>query len=117
MGRRTYASLVHRQALNQALLYAAGAPIKARHSPRIYVRALRSALRMSQAALSRRSGVEKAHIARLESGRVDAREETLRRLFDAMFCDLVIVPRARKRPGDALADQRLGRPDYLPIWD
>ena len=117
MGRRTKVSIIHERILNQAMLYARRAPDPARHDPRVYVRALRSALRMSQAQLARRSGVDQAHIARLEAGTLDMQLTTLRRLFDAMFCDLVVVPRARKRPSDAFAERRLERPDYLPAWD
>jgi DNA-binding transcriptional regulator YiaG len=117
MGKSSRVSLVHRQALNQAMLYANTAQTKARHEPRVYLRALRSRLRMSQAQLARRSGIEQRHISRFETGKSDLRLNTLRRLFDAMFCDLLIVPRPRKRPGDALADHQLGRSSYLPIWD
>ena len=61
--------------------------------------------------------MSQAHIARLESGALDVRLSTLRRLFDGMLCDLLIVPRPRKRPSDAFAERRLEKPDYLPAWD
>ena len=72
---------------------------------------------MSQAQLSRRCGVPQPHIAILESGKIDARLSTLRRLFDAMFCDLLIVPRPRKRPSDVLAERELERPALRGAWD
>jgi transcriptional regulator with XRE-family HTH domain len=72
---------------------------------------------MSQTSLAHRSGVPQAHIARPESGKLDARLSTLRRLFDAMFCDLLVVPRPRKRPSDALAEQELERPRLRTPWD
>lgn len=82
------------------------------------MRALRSALRMSQAQLSRRCGVPQAHIARLEAGSVDVQLATLRRLFDAMFCDLLILPLPRQRPGDALAERELEKPaGRRRAWD
>ena len=99
------------------MLYSGRAPHQARHEPRVYLRALRSALRMSQAQLSRRSGVPRPHIVSLEAGTADLRVGTLRRLFDAMFCDLMIVPRPRKRPSDAFAERRSEKPPYLPAWD
>jgi helix-turn-helix protein len=117
MGRRTKVSIVHQRALNQAMLFAGRAPKQARHDARIYLRALRSALRMSQAQLSRRSGVPQPHISSLEAGAVELKLNTLRRLFDAMFCGLIVVPRPRKRPSDAFAERRLETPDYLPTWD
>ena len=99
------------------MLYAGRAPAQAGLGVAVYVRALRSALRMSQAQLSRRSGVPQPHIVALEARQIDPRLRTLRRLFDAMFCDLIVVPRPRKRPGDAFAERRLEKPDYLPAWD
>jgi transcriptional regulator with XRE-family HTH domain len=117
MGRRTRVSLVHRRALNQALLYTGRSPEQARLVPAVYLRALRSALRMSQAQLARRSGVAQHHIALVESRAVDPRLGTLRRLFDALYCDLLVLPRARKRPSDALAEREVERPSWLGPWD
>jgi DNA-binding XRE family transcriptional regulator len=117
MGRRTLVSLVRRQALNQALLAAGRVPVRAVLEPAECVRALRSALKMSQAQLSRRSGIAQPHIVLVESGKVGLQVETMRRLLDAMFCDLLILPRARKRPGDAIAERRVERPDWRGIWD
>lgn len=110
-------SLVRRQALNQALLAAGRVPVRAVLEPAECVRALRSALKMSQAQLSRRSGIAQPHIVLVESGKVGLQVETMRRLLDAMFCDLLILPRARKRPGDAIAERRVERPDWRGIWD
>lgn len=72
---------------------------------------------MSQAQLARRSGVAQAHIARLEVGAIDPKLATMQRLFDAMFCDLLILPRPRKRPGDALAEQELEKQDGHRAWE
>ncbi|MBI4678845.1 MAG: helix-turn-helix domain-containing protein, partial [Elusimicrobia bacterium] len=77
-------------------------PSAAQAPPAVLVRALRSALRMSQAQLARRCAVPQPHIARLEAGKCGVQMDTLRRIFDAMFCDLLILPLARKRPSDAL---------------
>lgn len=109
MGRITQIPLPHRQALNATLVFSSKAPEKARRSPATYMRALRVELRMSQATLARRAGMTQAQIDRLEKGRADARLETWRRVFAAMFCDLLVIPFARKRPGDAVAEQRLAR--------
>lgn len=109
MGRFTQIPLPHRQALNATLVFTSRAPEKARLDPATYMRALRVELRMTQAALARRAGMTQAQIDRLEKGRVDAQLGTWRRIFEAMFCDLIVVPRARKRPGDAVAEQRLTR--------
>jgi DNA-binding XRE family transcriptional regulator len=114
MGRFTQVPLPHRQALNATFVFTSKAPAKARRDPATYMRALRVELRMTQAALAKRAGMTQAQIDRLEKGRVDAQLGTWRRVFDAMFCDLLVVPRARKRPGDAVAEQRLARPFSRP---
>jgi transcriptional regulator with XRE-family HTH domain len=117
MGKRTEASIIQRRALNQGLIYASHVPAQVIANPAVFVRALRSALHMTQAQLARRSGVTQAHIAQLETGAIDLRIDTVRRLFDAMFCDLMILPRARKRPGDALAERKLEGRFRRRIWD
>ena len=109
MGRFTQIPLPHRQALNATFIFTSRAPEKARRDPAMYMRALRAELRMSQAALARRAGMTQAQIVRLEKGGADARLGTWRRVFEAMFCELLVVPLARKRPGDAVAEQRLAR--------
>ncbi len=111
-------SIVHRRILNQAIIHAARVPRRLLVDPRIFVRGLRSALRMSQAELAKRCGVPQAHIARLEAGSIDVQCSTLRRILDAMFCDLLVLPLPRKRPGDALAEQQLKQGSFARrIWD
>ena len=119
MGRFTQIPLPQRQALNATLVFSSHAPEKARRGPEMYLRALRTELRMSQAVLARRAGMTQAQIDRLEKGRADARLGTWRRVYAALFCELLIVPRALKRPSDALAEERLlhywyGRPWRRP---
>ncbi|MFA6003895.1 MAG: helix-turn-helix domain-containing protein [Elusimicrobiota bacterium] len=116
MGRRTRVSIIHQRGLNQAIIYAGRVPRQALLEPRILVRALRSALRMSQAVLAGRSGVPQAHIARLETGQIDIQLSTLQRLLRAMFCGLMVLPLPRKRPGDALAEQQLKNPFRSVVW-
>jgi DNA-binding XRE family transcriptional regulator len=123
MGKPTLVPLPHRQALNKALVFLKDAPAAVRQPPHVYVRALRVALRMSQADLGRRAGLAQSHVAAIESGRTDVGVATLRRLFDAMFCDLLVVPRARQRPSEALAERELEnerkpppRRGRRPLW-
>jgi predicted DNA-binding mobile mystery protein A len=65
--------------------------------PKGWIKALREALAMSQADLSRRMSVSQASVAAMErsesSGKIQL--DTLRRVADAMECDLVyaLVPR------------------------
>ena len=115
----TYVPIRNRRALNQALIFARRLPLIAGAPAAAHARALRSALRMSQAQLARRSGVPQAHIARLEAGAVDVRLSTLARLFDAMFCDLIVLPRARLTPSEAIARRRAEQANrrYGRLWD
>ncbi|MBI4675959.1 MAG: helix-turn-helix transcriptional regulator [Elusimicrobia bacterium] len=71
---------------------------------------------MSQTQLARRCGIPRSHLARLEAGKVDFQLATLKRVLDAMFCDLVILPSARKRPSDALAERDLEKPFSRNPW-
>lgn len=105
MGRQTYVALPDRQALNKTLLFAKDAPTAAGQPARVYVRALRAALRMTQAQLARRAGVAKSHVALIEAGAANVGVETLRKVFDAMFCDLLVIPKARKKTTQALAER------------
>jgi len=117
MGITTRVAIIHQRALNQAMLYAGRIPARAFLEPPILLRALRSALRMSQAQLARRAGLPQAHIARLEAGTIDLHLGTLRKLLDAMFCDLLILPLPRKRPSDVLAERRIERHAWQRDWD
>jgi transcriptional regulator with XRE-family HTH domain len=109
MGKQTILPLPHRQALNKTLVFTKGAPAAAQHPPHVYLRAVRATLRMTQEQLARRAGVAKSHVVLVESGKANVGIDTLRKLFDAMFCDLLVVPRARKSPTQALAEQEVER--------
>jgi transcriptional regulator with XRE-family HTH domain len=51
---------------------------------------------MTQAELASRAKITQPHLASIESGKTDPQISTLRRIFDAMSCDLVLEPRPRK---------------------
>jgi transcriptional regulator with XRE-family HTH domain len=107
--------LPHRQATNKTLLFTKGAPLAAAQPPHVYLRAIRATLQMTQEQLARRAGTTKSLVAQVESGKTNVGVDTLRKLFDAMFCDLLVVPKARKKPTQALAERELEHP-YRP-WD
>jgi transcriptional regulator with XRE-family HTH domain len=69
------------------------------------IAALRARLRMTQAQLAARAGLPQSHIARIESGRADVRVATLRRIFQALLCDLVILPRPLRDLDEAVEDR------------
>ncbi len=57
-----------------------------------WIRILRTSLRMSQAELAKRSGLPQSHIASIEVGKTDPQVSTVRRIFDALSCKMVIEP-------------------------
>jgi transcriptional regulator with XRE-family HTH domain len=105
MPRLSRGTVVQLQAINELIRYVARSPEAAAHPPSFYMRALRGKLRMSQAQLARRSGIDQSQIARIELGKVQPELTTLRRLFDALFCDLLVIPKPRLQLGDALAER------------
>ena len=65
-------------------------------SPVEWIKVLRNHLRMTQAELAKRAGISQPHLAAIERGRFDPQVRTLKRIFEALSCDLMIVPRPRK---------------------
>ena len=67
-----------------------------------WIRILRNTLRMTQDEVARRAHVSQAHLAGIESGKTDPQIGTLKRIFQALSCDLVIQPRPTKPIQDLL---------------
>ena len=67
-----------------------------------FIKSLRVALRMTQAELAHRAQVTQPHLAAIESGKIDPQIKTLRRIFDALSCDLIITPRPKADIKDIL---------------
>lgn len=61
-----------------------------------FIRLIRGELGISQTILAKRAGVPQSTISRLERGLSIANLKTLMKVFDALFCDLVIIPKLRK---------------------
>ena len=70
-----------------------------------WVRIVRTSLRMTQADLAKLSGVAQPTIAAIETRKVDPRVSTLKRIFNAMSCDLVMEPQPRKPLEEVLRDK------------
>ena len=62
-------------------------------SPGDWIRLVRLTLRMTQAELAGRAHVSQPHLAGIERGRIDPQVTTLKRIFEALSCDLIIEPR------------------------
>lgn len=74
-------------------------------APHVIIRAIRYALRMTQAQLAKRAGMPQSHLAKIETGRVDIQLSTLNKILRAMYCEPVLLPRFRKTPQKALAER------------
>ena len=55
------------------------------------IQALRTRLGMSQTQLAKRVGIDQAHLARIEGGKLDVHLSTLRKILRALFSDLAIL--------------------------
>ncbi len=97
--------LSSRRAISRVADFTARAPAAARLAPHALIRALRAELYMTQAQLAKRAGVTQPHLARIEAGKVDPQLSTLRRIFSALFCDVLVVPGMLKKPEDAVLER------------
>lgn len=71
-------------------------------SPGDWIRLVRLTLRMTQAELAERAHMSQPHLAGIERGRIDPQVSTLKRIFEALSCDLVIEPHPIQSIKDAL---------------
>jgi transcriptional regulator with XRE-family HTH domain len=65
-------------------------------TPGDWIRILRDRLRMTQAELANRAHITQPNLAAIESGKVDPQVDTLRRIYQGLWCDLSIEPRLQK---------------------
>jgi len=70
------------------------------------VRLLRLGLGMTQRQLAKHASVPHSTISRIEKGRIRPNEETLRKIFAAMECDVAFIPVPRFKSVDALLRER-----------
>ncbi|MBI5884381.1 MAG: helix-turn-helix domain-containing protein [Elusimicrobia bacterium] len=71
---------------------------------------------MTQRQLAGRAGVSQGNLALIEKGHFEPRLANLRKLFDALCCDLVVLPIPRKRVSALVAEKTLGVPTRR-MWD
>src|SRR5579872_1088803 len=64
-------------------------------APSEMLRLMRTSLRMTQKQLAERSGIDQAHITRMEAGTVDAQWKSWARVFEALQCKLVLRVQAQ----------------------
>ncbi len=69
------------------------------------IQLIRSRLGMSQAQLAKRAGLQQAHIAWIEQEKKDPGIKTVKKIFQALGCDLLVLPKAKK-PLDKIVTER-----------
>jgi len=62
--------------------------------PHQWIRDLRKRLHMSQKQLAQRAKMTQPKLSEIESGKAKVTVETLRRVFQALFCEALILPLA-----------------------
>jgi len=91
--KRTPQTIAANQVLARLVQWAASAPEGAgEHGEHNLIRLLRVRLGMTQAQLAKRCGLPQSHIAKIEKGKGDIQLDTLRHIFAAMVCRLVVAP-------------------------
>lgn len=74
-------------------------------TPGDWIRALRNYLRMTQTELAKRVGITQANLVRIEAGKVDPQVSTIRRIYQALSCDLTLEPVLQKPLEQLLRDR------------
>ena len=69
------------------------------------IQKLRNSLHITQAQLAKRTGLAQSHIAKIESGKTDAQLQTIQKILDELNCDMLILPKPRKRFDEMIAQQ------------
>lgn len=59
------------------------------------IRMLRNRFHMTQRQLAKRAGVPQSYISKVESGELEPSMKSLKKLFNVLYCDAVVVPIAR----------------------
>lgn len=72
------------------------------------IRLLRDKLWMTQAQLAQRAGVPQSHIAKIEKGKMSPRLDTIKKIFEALHCDVLLLAKPAKSL-DAILNERIAR--------
>ncbi len=70
-----------------------------------WVRDLRKKLHMSQKQLAKRAKITQSNLSRIESGKTKISIETSEKIFNALFCDALIVPAPHENFASILKNQ------------
>jgi DNA-binding XRE family transcriptional regulator len=109
-------TIAQKRALNRLQCAGVAPPAALRLEAGQWVRTLRVALHMTQRQLADRAGVTQGHVLSIEKGRFEPQLATLRKLFDALYCDLIVLPLPRKCISAIIGEKTLGVPNRR-MWD
>ncbi len=103
---RSTQSLAENRVLSRFVEWAGQAPEGAKdYAVHGLIYLVRHRLGMTQAQLAKRCGLPQSHIAKIEKGKVDIQIGTLRRIFKALSCGLVVAPRPEKDLDEVIGEQ------------
>ncbi len=88
-------SIIDNSALTQ-LLHEPISVLDPEPSPGDWIRIMRKYLRMTQTELAKKAKITQPHLVDIEKGKIDPQWGTLRRIFEAMSCNLGIRPEPNK---------------------
>lgn len=108
--------IAHRRALNRIQVPGVLPAPELRLSAAQWVKTLRVAYHMTQRQLAERSRVTQSQIALIEKGFCEPQLSTLRKIFDALYCDLIVLPAPRRRLAAVVAEMCMGVP-HRSMWD
>lgn len=116
MPRLSRVTIAQRRALNRLQCAGIVPPAAVRLAAGQWVRTLRVALYMTQRQLAGRARVSQGNLALIERGRLEPQLATLRKIFNALSCDLLVLPIPRKRVSAIIAEKTLVVPTRR-MWD
>lgn len=70
-----------------------------------WIRDLRKKLHMSQKQLAKRARISQPKLSRIEAGKAKIKIETLEKIFQALFCDAMILPAPQEKLDDLIKKQ------------
>ena len=108
--------IAQRRALNRLQMRGSVPAPTLRLEPGQWIRTLRVAFHMTQRQLAARAGVSQGNLALIEKGRFEPQLPTLRKLFDALYCDLMVLPIPRKKVAAVIEEKTMGVPNRR-MWD
>ena len=92
--------------IDQVLKVGAGLPKEViGHHPKVFIRALRRRLRMTQGQLAKRVKMSQSYIAKVESGSKNPTIETLEKIFRGLHCSLTFLLISDMQPDKILEQQ------------